>query len=96
MIAGVAIKLADGRVLSLPKPARHSNLHREYNEKSRAKGWDFPWEGYDIEREEWGHGELGFVTDTGDFLSREEAAQHALECGQINAPRSGIFSEDLW
>ena len=29
------------------------------------------------------HGERGFVTDTGAFLSRTEAAKHAYECGQV-------------
>jgi len=32
MITHVALKLADGEVFALPKPARHCNLFREYND----------------------------------------------------------------
>jgi hypothetical protein len=44
------------------------------------------------------HGKVvqGFVTDDGVFLTRQQAATHAFECGQINEPAEIIVSEDLW
>ena len=54
-------------------------------------------------------GEQGFVTSTGRFVSREEAAKIAFSAGQITAASKGeprpetgreekekLFSEDLW
>jgi len=44
-------------------------------------------------------GEQGFVTDEGEFLNREEAAEHALTCGQIaelKFSKTLLFSEDLY
>lgn len=47
----------------------------------------------------------GFVTQTGEFLNREQAAKHAIECGQVISGHANIrhvfngrelFSEDLW
>lgn len=47
----------------------------------------------------------GFLTDTGEFLDRCEAFDHAAACGQIDADdpegdfmfQDGVlFSEDLW
>ena len=41
----------------------------------------------------------GFVTDTGEFLTREEAAKHALDCGQIKElkfPSGKLYSEDSY
>ena len=40
-------------------------------------------------------GERGFVTDTGLFLSRTEAAKHAFSCGQIKEPKYMLYSEDI-
>ena len=45
--------------------------------------------------------EQGFITDTGEFLSRRAAAEHAYECGQLTEtaeePRIDcLMSEDLW
>jgi len=42
--------------------------------------------------------EQGFVTDTGEFLDRVEAGEHALECKQIKNLNWGknLYSEDLW
>lgn len=41
--------------------------------------------------------EQGFVTDTGEFLCRAEAAEHALNCGQIRELMTPpwLFSEDM-
>jgi len=41
----------------------------------------------------------GFVTDTGEFVDREQAAKIALECGQIEKLKYSstlLFSEDLY
>ena len=38
----------------------------------------------------------GFLTSDGQFLNREEAAQYALEHGQIKEEVDLLFSEDLW
>ncbi|MBN1757926.1 MAG: hypothetical protein JW863_06395 [Chitinispirillaceae bacterium] len=40
-------------------------------------------------------GERGFVTDTGQFLSRTEAAKHAFACGQLKTPKYMLYSEDI-
>lgn len=44
-------------------------------------------------------GEQGFVDDKDNFLDREQAASHALKCGQIASLKysaKDLFSEDLW
>lgn len=50
-------------------------------------------------------GTQGFVTHAGEFLNRQEAARHAIECGQVIVGHANIrhafngrelFSEDLW
>lgn len=41
----------------------------------------------------------GFLDDVGNWLDRETAAQHALQCGQVKALKFNareLFSEDLW
>ena len=39
----------------------------------------------------------GFINDSGDFLSREEAYIQALSCNQISEKSNkSLFSEDLW
>lgn len=38
----------------------------------------------------------GFITDSGEFLDRSSAADHAFECGQIPCNKSELYSEDLW
>ena len=58
-----------------------------------------PHEGYQIIAQ-------GFIDNTGTFLDRKEAFQHALKCGQIsrrvlydwykNDTSQELFSEDLW
>ena len=40
-------------------------------------------------------GEQGFVTNSGRFVSREEAAQIAFASGQIKKQKKLFFSEDL-
>ncbi len=50
-------------------------------------------------------GVQGFVDDKGNFLNRKEAAQHALECGQVETGKAKfqhifngetLYSEDVW
>ena len=41
-------------------------------------------------------GKQGFVTNTGRFVSREEAVKIALAAGQITEAKDKLFSEDLW
>jgi hypothetical protein len=44
-------------------------------------------------------GEHGFVTNEDEFLNREQAAEHALKCGQIEKlkySKTQLFSEDLY
>lgn len=38
----------------------------------------------------------GFYTSYGRFVSREEAAKIAFECGQIEQETNRLFSEDLY
>lgn len=40
-------------------------------------------------------GEQGFVTNTGRFVSRKEAAEIAFKAGQIKEPKDALFSEDV-
>ena len=41
-------------------------------------------------------GHQGFVTEDGHFVSREAGARIAFEAGQIDKPRTVLFSEDLY
>lgn len=41
-------------------------------------------------------GTQGFLTDTGLFVTREEAAKIAFDSGQIKTEKSVLYSEDLW
>jgi hypothetical protein len=94
MIIGVALKLENGTVLHLLKPARHCHFSAKYNEEGRKNGWDFPWKGW--EGEILIHAKQGFVDENLNFLDRKTAAIYALRCGQIDKPKSTLFSEDLW
>ena len=39
----------------------------------------------------------GFITNTGKYLNRKEALEHALQCNQISKiHNTELFSEDLW
>lgn len=38
----------------------------------------------------------GFMTSKGRFVGREEAAEMAFSCGQIEEKRSTLFSEDIY
>lgn len=85
MITHVAIK-REGIIYSLPRPARHHDVIRHMVDE---------------------HGvpppigsEQGFLDDSGTFLNRMQAGQHALMCGQIEKlkclMKDELYSEDLW
>lgn len=42
------------------------------------------------------NGEEGFITSSGLFVSREQAARIAHTNGQIKRPKKSLKSEDLW
>lgn len=85
MITHVAI-IYEGKTYSLPKPNRHHHIIRMIYEENGI-GID----GEDIQ---------GFLDDSGAFLGRKKALEHALKHNQVLDPKSiraGIlFSEDLW
>ena len=39
---------------------------------------------------------MGFLTSSGCFVNRKEAAQIALEAGQINHETDSLISQELW
>lgn len=80
-----AIRLMDGRVFDLPRPARHGDVIGHIVSTT------------DLTHVSQGHTQ-GFVTDAGDFVDRYDGARIAHAAGQIAAPKeSGVlFSEDLW
>lgn len=93
MIIAAAIKIADV-VCFIPRPARHHHvlhsLSKSFNGRTDR--------GYTEEVQ-------GFVTDSGQFLNRTDAMQHAIRCnqtlvGRISNPNSyngpELYSEDLW
>lgn len=97
MIVGVAIHTVSGNVLWLPRPARHPNLSRDYNNEARKGGYYTPLhEGWDAD--ELNRGVQGFIDDAGRFLTRADAEAHARACGQLTSPIIGgvLTSEDLW
>ena len=82
-IEAVAIKSSLGVVYTLPEPFRHHDVIRLLVRDGERTPVS---------------GEQGFIDSFGNFLNREEAAQVALNNGQVNnliAPPS-LFSEDLW
>lgn len=82
MIVAVAIKLADGRLYSLPKPSRHCHVIWKIVEET---GLPFV------------SGETqGFLKENGEFLDREAAMLDAYKSGQISSLKDELFSEDVW
>lgn len=83
-IAGAAILIGD-LVITMPPPARHHTILHEMD----RQGLD-PLQGIPDRQ--------GFVTDTGRFVRRTDAAAIAIKAGQITETRWGpeLFSEDLW
>lgn len=87
-ITTAAIRV-DGEVWTLPRPARHHVL---------IMAWC--WAHYNPEHGgNIGRHEQGFMTSTGRFVDREEAARIATEQGQLknsDEPCDILTSEDLW
>jgi len=88
MITGVAIR-NENMVISLPKPNRHSdcfayaqNLGINLSESQLGKKADHQ----------------GFITHTGKFLNRVEAAKYLKRIKQETVVKIGTvaISEDLW
>lgn len=75
---------SNGRVWSLPRPARHGDvLHAVYNEVGGPVGERY---------------EQGFTTDDGRFVGRREAFLIATAAQQIVCDDAHhiLFTEDLW
>ncbi len=73
----------DNNIYSLPAPARHDDVRMMLKNKGIKSVT----------------GLQGFITNTGRFVDREEAARLALASGQIKAlkfQKNELFSEDLW
>lgn len=82
-IVSVAIS-AFGIVASLPAPARHGDVLR--------KLWDFN------QTVVVGEDRQGFLTNTGRYVNRRDAAAIALAARQVDKLISApdLYSEDLW
>lgn len=82
MIIAVAIRTKQN-TYELPRPARHYHLIRELVGRGHATPIT---------------GEQGFIDDQRGFVTRKEAAQIALDQGQVVRLRAPpiLFSEDLW
>lgn len=75
-----------GITFSMPAPARH---HSVLHAIDATVGGDFAvWAGHD----------QGFLTSTGRYVDRWDAAEIAVAARQIEAPRwpPCLYSEDLW
>ena len=84
-IEGVAFRLTDGTIHSLPSPNRHHDVIRHMVSLG-------------VSLDDRCSAEQGFITNT-RFLHRHAAVRVAEEAGQIikrTAPTHGLFSEDLW
>lgn len=84
-IVAVAVRHVDGEIVSLPAPNRHNDVIQHIGERFQI--WRR--EGY----------EMGFLTDTGDFVGRFRAKQIAERARQLLPRASGLrelFSEDVW
>lgn len=82
-ILAAAIKLADGEVISAPRPARHSSVFLLI----QARGLSHV------------GSTQGFITTDGRFVDRHEAYEIAECAGQlIPKPHQPgrLFSEDVW
>jgi hypothetical protein len=88
MIVAAALRLANGRLVTQPPPARHHTLLMQLYAESDVK---LPL--YVPPKHE-----QGFVTDDGRFLDRKAAGEHALAHGQILSlgHPPNLYSEDLW
>lgn len=86
-IADAAVRTPDGKVWTLKRPARHSEvlwLVYDKTKKAAPPGSD-----------------QGFVSECGTFLGRAEAVKVAVASGQVTHPKRTnpsweLFTEDLW
>ena len=90
MIVGVVVKIGDSIEVRLPKPNRHHDCFRVFEE---VTGKNAPSTGLRT-----GGENQGFYTDKGIYLNRRKAIIHAKRCGQIINPEARwyLFSEDVW
>lgn len=85
MITHVAIRF-QGRVFSLPAPKRHHHIIRLIVD------------GLGVPCVDSHSDDQGFLTDAGEYLTRDQAEAHARAVGQLDKPIIGgvLTSEDLW
>lgn len=90
MIAGVVVKIGDYMEIRLPKPNRHHDCFRHFEE---ITGITAPSTGLKT-----GGDNQGFYTDKGVYLNRKHALLHARRCGQLTNiyAKHFLFSEDIW
>ena len=82
MLIGVAIRHREtGEVFAISKPARHHMVIRAL---------------VDAGKPEHAKGEQGFITESGIFLNREQAALHAFANEQCTYVGRTLCSENLW
>jgi hypothetical protein len=85
MITGVALfNTNTGELVSLPNPNRHNHVISKMFKEMKVRP---------LRQNGWIQ---GFIDDQANFLDREQAAEHALECKQIKVKLDILFSEDLW
>lgn len=90
MIVAAAIR-RNGLIFTMPRPARHHTILNHMAQKEEIDAIDV---------------EQGFLTNDGQYASREEAFVTARRCQQIDVDKSRssgmswgqrhLFSEDLW
>lgn len=82
-----ALKLPDGRIVSLPRPARHSDLFLKIQQDGMP-----PSEMVKPEIIQ------GFIRDDGKFVDRKEATELVKDSRQNRKPLRGslVTTEDLW
>jgi hypothetical protein len=79
--------LVRGEVFSVDAPGRHVNIIESYvRNEDGGKRRVFPLSSA-VE---------GFLTNAGQFVTREEAAKIAYLSGQIDLPVGKLRSEDVW
>lgn len=86
-VVSAAVRLCNGLIISLPRPARHHNIVHALHNVGVVQGVYHDLDGQ------------GFVLSDGSFATREEARQVAKDAGQLlkSAIRSAdLFSEDVW
>lgn len=84
-IAAAALQL-DDMTISAPPPARHHTLIHAIDKYLPEERLILPTN-------------QGFITNTGRFVNRREAAAIAFEAAQVTKlewPHAGLHSEDLW